>query len=172
MFRASGLRWAPHAWSLPSLWSTQSCTATGSTRWELPRKYPGTVLKISVTRRFRAHFVCSRHRPAVSPSVPFVLTLQDQDTNSQIATPLCVENSVDTLIDFLHTQAFVENQIEDSREHTHTPATSAAIAVPTFKRTDILLIVTHLSHSFDHHAASTFTIVFGTAIQKAFHRLP
>ena len=32
------------------------------------QKNPGKVLKISVTRRFRAHFVCTRHRPAVSPS--------------------------------------------------------------------------------------------------------
>ena len=68
VFRASGLRWAPHAWSIPSLWSAQSCNATGSTSWELPRKNPGKVLKTSVTRRFRAHFVCTRHRPAVSPS--------------------------------------------------------------------------------------------------------
>ena len=35
-----------------------------------------------------------------------MLTLQDQDTNSQIATPMFVENSGDTLIGILRTQAF------------------------------------------------------------------
>ena len=56
----------------------------------------------------------------------------------------------------------------------HTPATSAAIAVPTFTRyrnsNDC-----HPSVPVDcfyHHLAATFTNVFGTAIPKASHRLP
>ena len=122
VFRASGLRWAPHAWSIPSLWSAQSCNATGSTSWELPRKIPGKVLKPqshdASERTSYALDIDLQSRPL---SVPFMLTMQDQDTNSQIATPMFVENSVDTLIGILHTQAFVENQIEDSREHTRLP---------------------------------------------------
>ena len=52
------------------------------------------------------------------------------------------------------------------------PTASTATAVPTFRGTAILLIVTHFSLStpFDHHVTSTLTIVFGTAIPMAFHR--
>ena len=86
------------------------------------QKNPGKVLKPqshdASERTSYALDIDLQSRPL---SVPFMLTMQDQDTNSQIATPMFVENSVDTLIDILHTQAFVENQIEDSREHTRLP---------------------------------------------------
>ena len=59
-----------------------------------------------------------------------------------LSTPNCrhislsVEDSVDALVDILSTQAFAEDQISDLVS-THTPATSAATAVPTFRGTEI-----------------------------------
>ena len=44
---------------------------------------------------------------------------------------------------------------------THTPATSAAMAVPTFRGTALLLIV----DPFDHHTTSFFAIVLEAAVQ-------
>ena len=53
---------------------------------------------------------------------------------SKIATSLLVKIFVNASVDILNAQTFfVENKIEDFREHT--PATSATIAVPTFKGT-------------------------------------
>ena len=58
-----------------------------------------------------------------------------------------VQDWIDSLIDVLNAQAFAEDQIEDTCEHAHTPAISAAIAAPTFRETASLLIVTHFSLS-------------------------
>ena len=57
---------------------------------------------------------------------------------------------------------------------THTPATSAAIAVSTLKRNHNFIDChpSVLVDPFYHDAASTFTVVFGTAVPEAFHRLP
>ena len=58
---------------------------------------------------------------------------------------------------------------------THTTITSASMAVPTFKKKNRNSADRHPSvpaDPFDHHATSTFTIVFGTAILEAFDNLP
>ena len=61
--------------------------------------------------------------------------------NSTLLTALSVDDSVDALIDTLNTQALVEDQVKDSREHAHTDN----FGCPTFEGTALRPIVTHLS---------------------------
>ena len=58
--------------------------------------------------------------------------------------------------------------------NTHTPIISAAMAVPTFRCTAMLLMVTHVFsvNSFDHHSASTLPMLLARAIPKSFDCLP
>ena len=132
VFRATRLRWAPCAWSLPSWWSMHSCTATRSTGvWTCSEELE-KFLKTSVTKHVRLHIGFSRQRPADSPSFCDVHILQN--TKSTNLTSLLVESTVDTLIDTLNTQTFVDHHILDSREHAHTPATSADTNRANFQR--------------------------------------
>ena len=78
-------------------------------------------------------------------------------TNSTTLTSLLVENTVDTLIDFLNTQTFVEHQIKDSREHAHSCHLSC-LSCANFQR-DCNFTDCHPSFPvdpFDHHTTSTF----------------
>ena len=56
----------------------------------------------------------------------------------------------------------------------HTPITSAAMAVPTFKSTRDFgsPSPTCPVDPFDHHATPAFPVAFGTTKPEAFHRLP
>ena len=88
-------------------------------------------------------------------------------------TPSVVKYSIDTQIDVFDTQAFTEDQINDTCEYAH--ACSLSRHSRTHFQMDCNFTDSHRSFpvdSFDYHTASTFAVVFRAAIPKAFHRLP
>ena len=84
-----------------------------------------------------------------------------QDTKSTILTALFVEDSVDALIDTLNTQALFEDQVKDPREYAHTNnfgCNSRTNLQRNRNSTDCHPSVP--DYAVDHHATSTFAIVF------------
>ena len=90
------------------LWSMQSCTATGSTSWEMPGR-TGTIFE-NLSHKTRLS-KCRTLQTSIFRHAPLCDVNILQDTNAAILTSLFVEDSVDAPIDTLNTQAFVEDQI-------------------------------------------------------------
>ena len=99
--------------------------------------------------------------------------VSSNEPNSRIVQSLSVKNCVHAPIGILNTQALDENQIKDFREHAHT-CYFGCHGRTNFQRY-LNFVDCHPSvpnDPFDHHATPAFSIVFGTAIPEAFHRLP
>ena len=84
-----------------------------------------------------------------------------------------VEDSIDSVIDVLNTQAFAEDEVDDTREHTYTSNFSCH-GRSRFQR-DCNFTDCHPFSPvdlFDYNAAPASTIVFETSIPEAPYRLP
>ena len=100
-----GLRWAPHAKSFPS------------------RKYLCPDDSWNISGNFSHKTRLPAVRTLTTPHCKHALILRRSylaHSHSTIFTSLLVENAVGALIDFPDARTFVEHQIKDSHEHTHT----------------------------------------------------
>ena len=77
----------------------------------------GTFLKASATKHVYPWYGRTQRRPQTRPQFA---THTACTAKFHMQTSLIVDDSIDTLIDVLNTQAFAEDQIKDTREHAHT----------------------------------------------------
>ena len=124
-----------------------------------------------ITESLATKHVClwngrTQHRPQARPQLATHIACTAEFRTQRTSF---VEDSVDTLIDVLSTQAHAENQIKDTREHAHTSRHSRA----NFQR-DYNFTNRHPSSlvPFDHHTTSALAIVFEAAVPVTFHRFP
>ena len=91
--------------------------------------------------------------------------LQDSLTFAKKCTS---EDGVDALINIFNIGTFVQNKIQDAGKNTHTPITSAAMAVPTLRCTATLLIVTHFVpvNTFNHDSTALHILSVITSDKK------
>ena len=82
--------------------------------------------------------------------------------------PSVVQDSVDSLIDGVNTQAFAEDQIEDTGQHAHTSNFCCHGRAPTFRGVEIF----YWFDPFDHNITFVPAIAFKASIPEASYRLP
>ena len=103
----------------------------------------GTFLKALATNHVCSEYGRSQRRPQARPQFA---THTACTAEFRTETTLFVDDSIDTLIDTLSTQAFAEDQIKDTHEHAHT-SNLGRHGRANLQRTAISLMVTHLSLS-------------------------
>ena len=81
------------------------------------RRHTSGVHKISESQTRLSINERTGRRPQTRPNI---MTKTLCIAQMHMETRSVVEDSIDTLIDVLNTQAFAEDQIEDTREHAHT----------------------------------------------------
>ena len=95
--------------------------------------------------KFLTHMFVHQRTQAAS----FKDTIQHHDQDAWIVklstqSQSVIQDSIDSLIDDVNAQAFTRGSDRGLPVGTHTPAISASMAAPTFRKIAILLIVTHL----------------------------